>query len=537
MLLDQDADETLEAADDGAMQHQRAFVLAMLVHEVGIQALGQVGVDLDRAALPFAAEGVLQRVFDLGAVERAFARQVGEVAAGGLQALGEGGFGLVPAFLGADALFRPRRQLVDDVREAEVLVDLLQQRREGRDFALDLIFGAEDVAVVLREAAHAHDAVQAARGFVAVALAEFAVTQRQVAVALHALLEDQDVAGAVHRFERVVALLRLGHEHVLAILVPVPRLLPQALVQDLRALDLQVAVVAVDAAHVLLHLLPDRPALGVPEHDARRVLVDVEQVQLLAELAVVALLGFFEQRQVFLQVVLARPGRAVDALQHLVAVVTAPVGAGHLHQLEVLELARAGHVRAAAEVLEGALGVERHVLAGRDAADDLGLVVLTQGLEMRHGVVARQHAANDLLVLLGQFGHLGLDRGQVLWRERALVGEVVVEAVVDDRADRDLGFGIELLDGVGQQVGRRVADHVQAVGILVGDDGKLSVVVDHVAQVDQLAVDLATERGLGQAGADAGGDIADRQRRRVLTARAVGELDGNHGVLRFGVHQ
>jgi hypothetical protein len=32
----------------------------------------------------------------------------------------------------------------------------------------------------------------------------------------------------------------------------------------------------------------------VPEHQARRLFLHVEQVQLLAELAVVALLGFFE---------------------------------------------------------------------------------------------------------------------------------------------------------------------------------------------------------------------------------------------------
>ena len=106
------------------------------------------------------------------------------------------------------------------------------------------------------------------------------------------------------------------------------------------------------------------------------MLVEVEQVEFAAELAVVALLGLLEHLQVLLQFVLRRPGRAVDALQHLVAVVAAPVGAGHLHQLEVLQPARARHVRAAAQVLERAFAVERHVLAGRDARDDLGLVVL-----------------------------------------------------------------------------------------------------------------------------------------------------------------
>ena len=106
----------------------------------------------------------------------------------------------------------------------------------------------------------------------------------------------------------------------------------------------------------------------MPEDDAGRDLVDVEEVELAAELAVIALLGLLEHAQVALQLVLGRPGGAVDALQHLVAMVAAPVRAGDLHQLEVLQLARARHVRPAAQVLEGAFAVERDVLAGRDAA-------------------------------------------------------------------------------------------------------------------------------------------------------------------------
>jgi hypothetical protein len=141
-------------------------------------------------------------------------------------------------------------------------------------------------------------------GLVAVALAELAVAQRQVAVAAQLRLEDQHVARAVHRLERVLALLRLRREHVLAVVLPVAGLLPQALVQDLRALDLLVARVLVDLAHVLLDLLPDGPALGMPEHHAGRDVVDVEQVQLAAELAVVALLGLLQHRQVLLQLLL-----------------------------------------------------------------------------------------------------------------------------------------------------------------------------------------------------------------------------------------
>ena len=58
--------------------------------------------------------------------------------------------------------------------------------------------------------------------------------------------------------------------------------------------------------------------------------------------------------------------------------------------------------------------------------------------------------------------------------------------------------------------------HVEAVGILVGDDREIGVVVDQERRVDQLAVDLAGERGLGEAGADAGGDLRHRDRARRI---------------------
>ena len=276
------------------MQHDGTVASPVFTHKFCVQALRHVGVYLDGAALPGATQGVFQRVFDLGAVEGALARQILKFTPGGAQAFGQGGLGAVPAFLSTNALRGAGRNLVDDVVEAKVRVHLLQQHGEGLHLALDLVFGTENVAIILCKGPHAHDAMQAARRLVAMAGSEFAKAQRQVAVALDAVFVDQDVAGAVHRLQGIVALFRFGDEHVLAVLVPVAGLLPQPLVQDLRTLDFLVAIVLVDLAHVLLHALPQRPALGVPEHGARGMLVNVKQVQLAPQLAVVSLFGLFQ---------------------------------------------------------------------------------------------------------------------------------------------------------------------------------------------------------------------------------------------------
>ena len=174
-------------------------------------------------------------------------------------------------------------------------------------------------------------------------------------------------------------------------------------------------------------------------------------------------------------------------------------------------------MRAAAQVFERAFAVQRHVFIARDAGDDLGLVGFAQAFEVFDGLIARQHAAHHGLVLGGQLAHLFLDGDQVLGREGALVGKVVIKAVLDHWANRDLRFREKLLHRVGQQVRRRVANQLQPVGVLGRDDGEFGVLRDRVARVDQLAIDLAAERRLGQAGANGLRDFGHRDGAFELT--------------------
>ena len=389
-------------------------------------------------------------------------------------------------------------------------------------------FGAKDVAIVLGEGPHTHDAVQAARGFIAVALAKFAKAQGQVAVTLDALVEDDDVPGAVHRLQGEVAFLGLGDKHVLAVFVPVPGFLPQALVQDLRRFDFLVAVVAVDTAHVLLDLLPQHPTLGMPKHGAGGMFVDVEQIEFAAQLAVVPLLGFFQHGQVLLQIFFAGPSRAVNPLQHFIAVVAAPIGPGHFHQLEVFELAGAGHVRATAQVFKRTFAVQRNVFIGRDAGDDVGFVVLAQAFEIRHRFVARQNTAHHGLIELGQLRHFLFNGFQIFRRERTRIREVVEKTVLNDRANGDLRLWKQSLHGIGQQVGSGMANHFQALRIFGGDDGQAGGFGDDVTGVHHLAVHLACQGGLGQARTNRGGHLGHAHGAWVVTLRTVGKSDLNH---------
>ena len=234
--------------------------------------------------------------------------------------------------------------------------------------------------------------------------------------------------------------------------------------------------------------------------------------------------------QIIFEIFVVRPGRAVDALQHLVARIAAPVGAGHLHELEYFELAGGRHMRPATQVDPLALAIQADGLVRGNAGDDLGLVVLAEVLEKAHRFVARHLAAQHREIALHDLGHLRFDRGEIFGREGSLVGEVVVETIFDHRADGHLRIGEQGLHGLREQVRRRVTDDLEGIGMLFGDDFERGIARDRKRRVDQFATDLAGERRFGKPRTDARGNLGHGHRVRVGSLTAVGQRDHRHVV-------
>src|SRR5262249_22320900 len=204
------------------------------------------------------------------------------------------------------------------------------------------------------------------------------------------------------------------------------------------------------APHVVLDSAEQHPAFGVPEHAAERFLAEMKQVELAAKLAVVAALGFLKAEEILVELLLARPGRAVNALQLRVPGVAAPVSAGDIHQLEGLpEPAGRRQMRPDTEIDEIALAIEADLLLRRNLADIFGLVALADAVEEGYRPVAAPHLARDRFVAAHDVAHALLDAREVVGRERRCAREIVIKAGVGRRAEGDLRFGIELLDRLG----------------------------------------------------------------------------------------
>ena len=98
------------------------------------------------------------------------------------------------------------------------------------------------------------------------------------------------------------------------------------------------------------------------EGKSRSFVLNAEQIQFPAQFAVVALAASSEKSQMGFQVLAARKGGTIDALQHGSGRVSSPVGPCHSLQLKVLHLSGTVHMGPLAEINKLALAVDRDLL-------------------------------------------------------------------------------------------------------------------------------------------------------------------------------
>ena len=364
------------------------------------------------------------------------------------------------------------------------------------------------MGVVLSEAANTEQAVESAGQFMAVNKAQFCHAQGQVTVGMGLSLIYKHSAGAVHGLYGVIHIVNDGGVHIVLVVIPVTAPVPEVLIQDNGGGYLHIAVALMYFMPVIKQGVAEHHALGQEEGEAGTLFHEGKQAKLLAQLAVVALLGFLYAGNVFIKVGFLFEGSAVYALEHLVLFASPPVCACNAHELNELYLAGGLNVRAGAKVNKVALLVK---------ADDGVFGQIFYELHLIGFILFLEHT-NSLLKGQG-FGdylfHLFFDLNEIFRSERFCV-KVVIEAVFNGRAYGKFCLGMHTFYGLCEDMGAGVAHCPAAVGVIKGEQLKAVVAVNGAKSVRTLTVYLCGKGGLSQAGAD-----------------GFGYLQGGHAVLKL----
>ena len=166
-MLDENGDKPFERTADRAMDHHRTMHGVVLADVLQVEPLRRLVVELDGAELPGAAQGVGHVEVDLRPVKGAVSRLELVLHPGRLERFLQPRLGPVPLLVGTDADGGTRGE--PEMRlQPERFVVAEDEAHEEVHFLGDLVFGEEDVAIVLRELPDAGESRQGTRHFVPV---------------------------------------------------------------------------------------------------------------------------------------------------------------------------------------------------------------------------------------------------------------------------------------------------------------------------------------------------------------------------------
>eukprot|EP00038_Savillea_parva_P007110 m.167860 g.167860 ORF g.167860 m.167860 type:complete len:388 (-) comp12888_c0_seq1:1202-2365(-) len=212
--------------ENGAVNHDGADRFTFTRDKLELESFWQLKVELDGGALEGSLQGVANLNVNLGTVKGTISRVERPRLAKRVERPSQCGLCLVPRLLGAEGLLRFGREL-ELKGKPKRLVDRFEKRETTRHLRFNLFGHAENVSIVLLETTNAGEARQCSECFVSVQHTKVGNAVREFLVRPGPMLEEETVPGAIHGLEGKRLLLHLETKHVIVVVLPVSRRLPQ----------------------------------------------------------------------------------------------------------------------------------------------------------------------------------------------------------------------------------------------------------------------------------------------------------------------
>lgn len=209
--------------------------------------------------------------------------------------------------------------------ESENTIDVLQEVEGGIHLISELVETAEQVSIVLLETTDTGQTAEGSRGFVTVKDTEIGETERELTVRTLTNTEHQAVSRTVHGLESKGILLNGEREHVLLVVLPMSRSVPQLDVIHIGRHDLSVPALVILALDEVHKGVVDTSSVREEEARTGREIVEEEQFLLLSNLAMVTLGGFFQELLVLSHLLGVRERDTIDTLERVVLGITQEV--------------------------------------------------------------------------------------------------------------------------------------------------------------------------------------------------------------------
>ena len=299
-----------------------------------------------------------------------------------------------------------------------------------------------------------------------------------------------------------------------------------------------IIVTGLDAAQEILQADTQCSTFGKPHRQSLTYGVrEHEQVHLLTDFTVIALLGFFQQNKILIQHLLLRKGDTIDTGHHLTVFLSTPISTGNGSQLNSLDRSCGHQVRATAQVGKCTLRISCDV-AVFQFGNQLAFISFSTVTKHLQSICLGNVLSDNRFFLSHQFSHLFLNGRQVSFLDSRFTRvHIIVETVFDSRTYTELDARIEFLQSFGQQVGTGMPKGMLTLLILPFIKNHFSVLHDRTPQIINFSVHATSQHVLCQSRTDAFCNLQSRYSFVIFTNRAVWKCYLYHSLYVYFIFQ
>lgn len=446
-IIDKNEEEKLNREEDGEMDNERMIILRIREDIEGEEELRKVEIEMSGEEMKLKEDGVIKSILKIRKVERKIERKnegidIVRMMKDMIKKGNNKDLGKIKKIIREKEILRESREIDGDLIEEEIIIERKDKIIDLKELRRNMILGEENMRIVMSEKEKKNKKVKRKGRIIEVKIEELRKIYRKIEVWFKEMIEYMKMEGEVNRIkrkEKVIVGIVKGKskiENIVEIKEKVEGGLKKRIVKKMRSIKLMIEMDVEEEENIDKKIMENIKEFGVKEKEERKILMEMEKVNLEEKEEVVEIIRLIKNMEIGLKVIIVWKGGEVDEGKNRIIGIEEKIRERKINKIEWIEDMKSGrNMRKEEKVEKVKMIIDIEVMKGRNGIEKIEIVDLEIVGKKMFGIIEWKELIGERIVEMNDIENIILDKRKVIESKRIVERKVVIEEVLDKGED------------------------------------------------------------------------------------------------------
>lgn len=446
-IIDKNEEEKLNREEDGEMDNERMIILRIREDIEGEEELRKVEIEMSGEEMKLKEDGVIKSILKIRKVERKIERKnegidIVRMMKDMIKKGNNKDLGKIKKIIREKEILRESREIDGDLIEEEIIIERKDKIIDLKELRRNMILSEENMRIVMSEKEKKNKKVKRKGRIIEVKIEELRKIYRKIEVWFKEMIEYMKMEGEVNRIkrkEKVIVGIVKGKskiENIVEIKEKVEGGLKKRIVKKMRSIKLMIEMDVEEEENIDKKIMENIKEFGVKEKEERKILMEMEKVNLEEKEEVVEIIRLIKNMEIGLKVIIVWKGGEVDEGKNRIIGIEEKIRERKINKIEWIEDMKSGrNMRKEEKVEKVKMIIDIEVMKGRNGIEKIEIVDLEIVGKKMFGIIEWKELIGERIVEMNDIENIILDKRKVIESKRIVERKVVIEEVLDKGED------------------------------------------------------------------------------------------------------